>query len=100
MASQNNNSYCKKVPYKSKKIALEKIKEIHNYPIKGQSKEIRITYKCEECSMWHLSSMTKAQAKAINKKKEDRENLTNISKDLIEKRMEYLKKVPKIRHGL
>jgi hypothetical protein len=95
----NNGFFCNKVQYKTKRAALDKIKEINDFPTKGQTKEIRIAYKCKNCNKWHLSSMTKAQAKAIYQKKKDRESLKNISKELIEKRIEYLKKVPKIRHG-
>ena len=98
MAGQATNNICQKKGFKTKKIAQEALEEILKYPTKVQKRELKHVYKCDQCGFWHLTSMSKKQFQIIDRNKKDREALSNVPKDIIEKRIEYLKQSYKIKN--
>ncbi len=89
---------CKKICFKTKREAQKAITRINKENVQKTKFVLKSVYFCEEHRAWHVSSMTKKLAALIDEKKETRENLKNPSVSTIQNRIEYLKKVPKIRN--
>lgn len=83
--------YCAKKGFKNKARALKVMDKINNDPCKDQVSDIKNVYKCDACSMWHLTSMDASIAGLINKTKEYRENVKKPSIEMLTGRIEYLK---------
>lgn len=98
MASHAPTVFCTKKSFNTKKEALAAKEKINNSPFKGQKSDIQGVYKCDICREWHLTSLSKRHAKAIKTRKDFRETSGEVTKEGIEKRMEFLKNVYKIRH--
>jgi hypothetical protein len=98
MASHVKVKLCTKKAFNTKRGALAAKDKINNSPFKGQKADIQGVYKCDICKEWHLTSLSKKHAKAIQVRKDFRETSGEVSKEGIEKRMEFLKNVYKIRH--
>lgn len=97
MRRREEKTFCSKRSFKNKKEAKTELERVQKYPSKIQRRELLSVYKCENCNMWHLTSMPKKIALRILKKKKERESLTDITPETIEKRLEYLKNSTKIR---
>ncbi len=54
---------CSKIPYSTKKEAKTHLKTIDKSFFKGKPSY----YICEKCNQWHVTSMTKAKRKSLNK---------------------------------
>jgi Zn-finger protein len=81
---------CTKKGFKTKARAEAAIVKINNDSKKDQVKDLSGTYKCSNCKMWHLTSMSKEVSDKIEANRNYRENTKNPPKDYIEKRIEYL----------
>jgi len=81
---------CNKKGFKTQRKAEEAKDKINNDPSRGQVKDIQGTYKCQNCKMWHLTSMDQNLSKAIENAKKVRDNVVNPSENFIKSRIEYL----------
>lgn len=81
---------CNKKGFKTQRHAEDAKDKINNNPSKGQVKEIKGTYKCQKCRLWHLTSMDETLAKTIESARKVRETVVNPSEDFVKSRIEYL----------
>ncbi len=90
-----------KIAYNSERHAKQSMDRINSTERKPPThKELKTSYKCEHCGKWHLSSISKSVANAIQNNMAAQNNKVvtkKQQKEYIDNRLEYLKKKNKLK---
>ena len=78
LTGRKNQGACSKIPFQSRAEANS-----HARSANKNGASLKCAYKCIDCEAWHLTSMTKRESRATNKKKVAEKNWVNKILDRI-----------------